>query len=531
MKPMDWELPYPARKIPILARNVVATSQPLAAQAGLRMMLRGGNAVDGALAAAITLTVVEPIMNGIGGDLYALVWNGGALHGLNSTGCAPRAWTPEHFRDCTEMPDRGWDSVTVPGQVEGWHALSQRFGRLDFASLFEPAIEYAERGFQVSPVIAELGAALAQVRCADQPGFAESFLRDGRTPAPGELWRFPEQARTLRRIAETRGRDFYEGELAGAIVDFARRTGGSLALEDLAAHRAEWVTPIGQRYRDLTLHEIPPNGQGIAALMALGMLEHFDLEAHGPDSATTYHLCIEAMKLAFADLAAHVADPRSMRVTTAELLDPEYLGRRARKISPDRAAHHGAGEPKAGGTVYLAAADADGMMVSFIQSNYWSFGSGIVVPGTGISLHNRGANFSLEPGHPNRVEPGKRPLHTIIPGFVTRDGQPSMAFGVMGGFMQAQGHVQVMVRMADFGQNPQAISDAPRFMVSPVDDSVALESHASAAIAEDLAARGHQVTIAPTGHPQFGAAQLVLRTEHGYLAASDSRRDGQAVGY
>jgi gamma-glutamyltranspeptidase/glutathione hydrolase len=528
---MRWELPYPSKKVPVLAANVVATSQPLAAQAGLRMLLKGGNAVDAALAAAATLTVVEPIMNGIGGDLYAMVWDAGTLHGLNATGCAPRAWTPEHFGDRSVMPDRGWDSVTVPGQVDGWRALSERFGRLDFATLLEPAIDYAERGFQVSPVIAELWASLSQVRFADQPGFAEAFLRDGRTPAPGELWRFPEQARTLRRIAQTRGRDFYEGELAESIVAFARRTGGHLCLEDLAAHRSQWVTPIAQRYRDLTLHEIPPNGQGIAALMALGMLEHFDLEASGLDTAATYHLCIEAMKLAFADLAAHVADPGAMRVTAADLLDPAYLAHRARAISPDRATHHGAGQPKAGGTVYLAAADSDGMMVSFIQSNYWSFGSGIVVPGTGISLHNRGANFSLAPGHPNRVAPGKRPMHTIIPGFVTRDGEPVMAFGVMGGFMQAQGHVQMMVRMADFGQNPQAMSDAPRFMVSPLDDAVSLETHTPAAIVEGLATLGHRVATAPTGHPQFGAAQLVLRTGHGYLAASDSRRDGQAVGY
>lgn len=528
---MDWSLPYPSRRMPLLARHVVSTSQPLAAQAGLRMLLAGGNAADAALASAIALTVVEPIMNGIGGDLYALVWDGTALHGLDGTGAAPAAWTPDRFAGRSEMPRAGWDSVTVPGQVSGWKALSERFGRLPFARLFEPAIEYAEAGFPVSPVIAGAWPQLAAL-VADQPGFAQAFLPGGRAPAAGECWRQPDQARSLRLIAESGGEAFYRGELAERLVAHARACGGAMSADDLADQRAAWVRPLAKTYRGLVLHEIPPNGQGIAAQMALGMLEAFDLRASRLDSAATLHLQIEAMKLAFADLHAHVADPRHMRVSPAALLDPAYLAERAGAIDPNRAQPRAAGSPRAGGTVYLAAADASGMMVSLIQSNYYAFGSGIVVPGTGIGLHNRGWNFSLEPGHPNQVGPGKKPLHTIIPGFVSdAAGAPLMAFGVMGGFMQAQGHMQMMCRLADFGQNPQAMCDAPRFMVSPRDGSVKLESHMPAEVVQGLAERGHVVEVLPTGHLDFGAAQLVQRTGDHFTAASDGRRDGQAVGF
>jgi gamma-glutamyltranspeptidase/glutathione hydrolase len=528
---MDWTLPYPTRRAPLMARNVVATSQPLAAQAGLAMLHAGGNAVDAALAAAITLTVVEPIMNGIGGDLYALVWDGQQLHGLDATGAAPAAWQSARFAGRTEMPRTGWDSVTVPGQVSGWQALSQRFGALPFARLFEPAVRYADEGFPVSPVIASVWPMLAGL-VAHEPGFAEVFLPGGRAPLAGERWRCPDQARTLAEIAATGGESFYRGALAERIAAHAQRSGGAMTLQDLAAQRAQWAEPLSQRYRDAVLHEMPPNGQGIAAQMALGLLGHFDLRASGLDTAATLHLQIEAMKLAFADLHAHVADPRAMRVRADELLSPAYLARRATGIDPQRASAPAAGAPRQGGTVYLAAADAQGRMVSLIQSNYYAFGSGVVVPGTGIALHNRGWNFSLQPGHPNEVGPGKKPLHTIIPGFVTdAAGAPQLAFGVMGGFMQAQGHVQVMCRLADFDQNPQAIIDAPRFMVSPLDGTVKLEAHASAAVAEGLQARGHRVEVLPTGHLDFGAAQLVQHAGDHHVAASDGRRDGQAVGF
>ncbi|MCC7288357.1 MAG: gamma-glutamyltransferase family protein [Burkholderiaceae bacterium] len=528
---MNLDLPYPTRRMPLLASNMVACSQPLAAQAGLSMLYLGGNAVDAALAAAIALTVVEPIMNGIGGDLYALVWHQSTLHGLDATGSAPAAWTPERFAGRAEMPRTGWDSVTVPGQVSGWKSLSDRFGALPFERLFAPAIRYAEEGFAVSPVVASAWPMLSDL-VNDVPGFGQAFLPGGRAPAAGEKWRFPDQARTLAEIAASGGESFYRGALAQAIVDCSRRAGGAMTEADLAQQQARWVGPLSLRYRELNLHEIPPNGQGIAAQMALGMLRRFDLRAEGLDSAQTVHLQIEAMKLAFADLHAHIADPRSMCVTAAELLDAAYLDKRARLIDPHKASVPRAGAPRGGGTVYLAAADAQGCMVSLIQSNYYAFGSGVVVPGTGISMHNRGWNFSLQSGHPNEVGPGKRPLHTIIPGFVTdATGAPHMAFGVMGGFMQAQGHVQFMCRMADFEQNPQAMIDAPRFMVSPLDGIVKLESHMPASVAEGLLARGHRIELHPTGHFDFGAAQAVLAARDHHVGGSDGRRDGQVVGF
>ncbi|OVZ61267.1 gamma-glutamyltransferase [Pigmentiphaga sp. NML080357] len=528
MLPFDWKFPYPSQKMPLLAANAVTTSQPLAAQAGLRMLYEGGNAIDAALACAIALTVVEPVMNGIGGDMFALVWHEGRLHGLSSSGRSPAAWTLDHFRGKTAMPVTGWDAVTVPGQVAGWRALSERFGKLPFERLFQPALEYARQGFQVTPQIARLWARQAP-KLANEPGFAEAFFRNGKTPQAGDRWRFPEQADTLQSIAQTRGDSFYRGALAQKIVDFARQTGGTLTLADLAAHEAQWVEPLSQQFRGYTLHEIPPSGQGIAALAALGMLERLDLEGMGLDSPAMYHAMIEAMKLAFSDLHEHIADPATMRLAPADLLDPAYLAQRAALIDPARACAPTAGTPKLGGTVYLAAADEAGTMVSFIQSNFQGFGSGVVVPGTGISLHNRGIGFNLRPGHVNCVGPSKKPLHTIIPGFVTRDGQPVMAFGVMGGSMQAQGHVQMMVRLGAYGQNPQAMSDAPRFRVD--EGMVRVESHTPAAVVEGLRGLGHAIEVSEPQSLDFGTAQLIYRSEEGYIAASDSRRDGQAVGY
>jgi gamma-glutamyltranspeptidase/glutathione hydrolase len=515
--------------MPLLAANAVSASQPLAAQAGLQMLREGGNAIDAALATAITLTVVEPVMNGIGGDLFAQVWHEGKLYGLNASGRAPAAWNLKHFAGRDAMPKTGWDTVTVPGQVAGWKALSERFGKLDFARLFAPAIAYASEGFLVSPQIARQWAAQVPV-LAEQPDFKAAFLVDGRAPRAGERWQFADQARSLAEIAQSGGRSFYEGDLAARLVAHAAKTGGLMTAQDLANHRVTWVEPMSQDFRGHTLHELPPNGQGIAALIALGIVERFDVEAMGCDSPDFYHLCIEAMKLAFADLHAHVADGAHMQVAPAALLDSQYLASRAALIRMDRSTAAMAGMPKPGGTVYLATADATGNMVSFIQSNYRGFGSGIVVPGTGIGLHNRGESFSLQAGHPNCVAPGKQPLHTIIPGFVTRDGLPLMAFGVMGGSMQAQGHLQMMLRLASFRQNPQAMSDAPRFRVEngPV---VHTEAHTPAAVVSELQARGHHVEVAPADSLEFGSAQLIHRVEGGYVAASDSRRDGQAVGF
>jgi gamma-glutamyltranspeptidase/glutathione hydrolase len=532
MEHFDFSLPH-ARRAPLLARNVVATSQPLAAQAGLQALARGGNAVDAALAAAIALTVLEPTMNGIGGDAFALVWDGRRLHGLNASGRAPRAWNPSRFAGLERMPVNGWDSVTVPGAVSAWAALSERFGALPFEDLFEAAIRYARDGFNVSPVIARQWQDQAAQLYA-QPGFAQAWMPAGRAPQAGERWRFEAQADTLAEIASSRGESFYRGRLAQRIAAFARATGGAIDQNDLAQHRADWVEPIANDYHGFTVHEIPPNGQGIAALMALGILEHLPVGDTRPDSAQRLHLQIEAMRLAFADAHAHVADPEHMRTSAAALLDPGYLASRARLVDPTRAGRHASGEPPRGGTVYLCAADAQGRMVSMIQSNFKGFGSGVVVPDTGISLQNRGSGFSLVPGHPNEVAPGKRPYHTIIPAFMTRQGRPVMAFGVMGGNMQPQGHLQVAMRFIDERLDPQACSDAPRWRIDDA-GSLTVEAATSAQTVRELEAMGHAVRVMPHDSLDFGSAQAIARLsdrlEDGYVGGSDHRRDGQAVGF
>ena len=522
--------PYPVHRGPLLARNVVATSQPLAAQAGLRMLLKGGNAVDAALASAIALTVVEPTANGVGSDAFAIVWDGSALHGLNGSGRAPAGWTPQRFAGLKEMPARGWESVTVPGAVAAWVTLSERFGKLPFAALFEPAIDYAANGFPVSPLIAGLwrqGAGLL----ARQPGFADHFIPQGRTPAAGEVFVNLDLARSLEAIADSRGEAFYRGALAEKIVAFGTANGAVLSRDDLAAHRSEWCGTIATPFQGIEAHEIPPNGQGIAALIAFGILENTELASLGVDSAAAAHLQIEAVKLAYADADRYVADPDFMEVTAAALLDPAYLKQRAKLIDRKRAGDPGAGAPTAGGTVYVSTADAGGMVVSYIQSNYFGFGSGVVVPGTGIHLQNRGISFTLAPGHANLVGPRKRPFHTIIPGFLMKGGRPLMSYGIMGGSMQAQGHVQLAVRTQVFGQHPQAASDAPRWRFV-AGREVALEAGTPDPVANGLAALGHQVRReSPDETFAFGGAQLVQRLENGvYVAGSDHRKDGQAVG-
>lgn len=523
--PFGWDLPYAWPRTPVLARNVVCTSQPLAAQAGLRMLADGGNAVDAAVATAITLTVVEPVSNGIGSDAFAIVWDGRELHGLNGSGRSPAAWTPEYFGG-DRIPMLGWNSVTVPGAVSAWVELHTRFGRLPFERLFESAVSYARNGFLVSPTVAAQWAAQVPV-FESQPGFAEVFMFGGRAPKPGAQVRFPDHATTLETIAATRGEAFYRGELAARIEAHSAANGGAMRAADLAAHHADWVGTISGDYRGYTIHEIPPNGQGIVALIALGILEHFDMAGTAADSADSIHLQIEAVKLAFADAQAYVADIDHMRVRPEHLLDREYLRQRAALIHRDRAQPASAGTP-AGGTVLLTAADAAGMMVSMIQSNYAGFGSGVVVPGTGIALQNRGADFVAAPGHPNRVGPGKRPFHTIIPGFMSRDGEPVMSFGVMGATMQPQGHLQLVVRIADHGQNPQAACDAPRFRWLD-GNRVACERGLPQATLDELHRRGHELAVVDD-YNQFGSCQAIWRLDDGYLAVSDPRRDGQAVG-
>jgi gamma-glutamyltranspeptidase/glutathione hydrolase len=524
----SWDLPYPSRRMPVLARNAVATSQPLAAQAGLRMLLAGGNAVDAALAAAIALTVVEPTSNGIGSDAFAILWDGHALYGLNSSGRSPRAWSPQRFAGLTAMPPLGWDTVTVPGAVAAWAALSGRFGRLPFAELFRPAITYARHGFPVSPITA-VRWRQAQALYHQFGEINRTFFPHGRAPLPGELFRCPDQADTLAAIAESRGESFYRGPIARKIAACSAAEGGAMTLDDLSAHAVEWVEPLSIDYCGVTLHEIPPNGQGIAALIALGILRHFDLQRFPVDSADSVHLQIEAMKVAFAAVFRHVADADHMAVPPETLLRADLLAAAAEAIHMDRAAAPSGEAPAGGGTVYLTTADEGGMMVSFIQSNYMGFGSGVVVPGTGIALQNRGLGFVLDEGHPNCVAGGKRPFHTIIPGFVTREGRPLMSFGVMGAHMQPQGHVQMITRICNYGQNPQAAGDGPRWHVS-ADGGVQLEAGFAPAVAEGLRRRGHTVTPNES-ESLFGGGQLIYRLADGYAAASDMRKDGQAVGF
>jgi gamma-glutamyltranspeptidase/glutathione hydrolase len=537
----DFSTPYSSARLPLFARNIVSTSHPLAAQAGLRMMLKGGNAVDAAIAAAAAMTITEPVSNGLGSDAFCILWDGNKLHGLNASGPAPQAWTPEYFhhkygQDAVNPPKRGWDSVTVPGAVGAWAAMSERFGKLPFADLMEPAIEIAERGY-LMPVVVQQKWDAATPLLQSLPGFAESFLPWGRAPNVGELFQFKAAAKGLRAIAETKGRAFYEGEIAEALVRFSKLHGGAMSLQDLAAYRPEWVEPIAQNYRGYTLHEIPPNGQGIAALIALGILENFDIASMKVDGIDSQHLQIEAMKLAFADVYRYVADPRYMEVTPTQMLDPAYLKSRAKLIDMKKAQDFKAGNPVKGGTIYLTAADENGMMVSFIQSNYMGFGSGVVEPTFGVSLQNRGFGFSTDlkgANSANLVAPGKKPFQTIIPAFLTQNGQPVMSYGVMGGNMQPQGHMQTLVRMLDYGQNPQTACDAPRWRYN-AGLSINAESNMDRSTVQGLNNLGHELEVINDSYQDFGAGQFIWRMGdtkvQGYVAASDPRRDGQAVGF
>jgi gamma-glutamyltranspeptidase/glutathione hydrolase len=524
-QPMNWEQPYSATRSPVCAENMVASSQPLAVQAGIDALRRGGNAVDAALSTAITLTVVEPNNNGLGSDAFALIWDGTELAGLNASGRAPRGWTAQRFAHRDKMPTLGWDSVTVPGAVSAWVELSARYGRLPFSQLFDAAIGYAEDGFLVGPKTAVYWK-LAEQTFAKFADFGEHFF-----PAPdaGKRFRRPDLARTLKLIADSNGQDFYHGSLAERIIKASADAGGALDSSDLAEHQADWVTPIAQPYRDVKLHEIPPNGQGLAAQIALGILNHLPVPEF--ESTDSVHLQLEIMKVACRAAADHFADPQAMRVTPEQLLEPGSLAKIARAIGPKASALPPLALPISHDTVYLCAADREGMMVSFIQSNFMGFGSGIVIPGTGIAMQNRGCGFSLDPAHANCVAPGKRPFHTIIPGFVSDAGGGRLAFGVMGGHMQHQGHFQMVQRIFDHAQNPQAASDAPRWYLAP-DYSVSLESGFSTSVAKDLAARGHRVSFEEHEHV-FGGAQLIYRDDGagGYVGGSDHRKEGMVAGF
>jgi gamma-glutamyltranspeptidase / glutathione hydrolase len=514
-------------------RGAVATAQPLAAQAGMSILQAGGNAVDAAVATAIALTVVEPTSNGLGSDAFALVWAGGKLHGLNASGRAPALANLAEYRAAghTGVPALGWLPVTVPGAISAWAELHERFGCLDFATLCEPAIALAEGGYAVSPVVARFwGKAVTEYReravGAVFEGWFSTFAPGGSGPLAGDVVRLPDHGSSLRAIAASKGRSFYEGELAEKIDAFSRATGGLLRAEDLGAHRPQWVDPISANYRGFDVWEIPPNGQGISALSALNILEGFPFRSDSFEDPATWHLQIEAMKLALADAMAYVADSEHAEVPTSGMLDKRYAAER-RKLITDEAALPGPGDPPRGGTVYLCTADADGTMVSFIQSNYQGFGSAVVVPGTGIAFQNRGANFSLDPAHPNALAPGKRPYHTIIPGFITRDGAAIGPFGVMGGFMQPQGHVQVVMRTVDQFLHPQAALDAPRWRWE-TGKVVWIEARTPDAIIQGLRARGHDIRIV-RDPSAFGRGQIIWRHGESLIAGSESRADGQAL--
>ena len=526
--------------------GMVATSQPLATQAGLDVLRAGGSAVDAAIAANAVLGLVEPTGNGLGGDLFAIVWDAETkkLHGLNASGRSPRSLTLEEFekRGLDSVPPYGPLPVSVPGCADGWFELHGRFGKLPMSRVLAPAIGYARDGFPLSELIAYYWG-LSVPRLSRFDGFAEIFTLDGRAPETGETFRNPALANTLESLARD-GRDaFYKGEIARTIDRYIREQGGFLSYDDMAAHRSEWVEPVSTNYRGYDVWELPPNGQGIAALQILNLLEAHDVAAMGFGSADYLHLLIEAKKLAFADRAKFYADPDFADQPVAELISKRYAAERGQAIDMRRAARSvEAGNPALdeGDTIYLATADAAGNMVSLIQSNYRGMGSGMTPPGLGFILQDRGELFSLEAGHANVYAPGKRPFHTIIPAFVTKDGEPWLAFGVMGGATQPQGHVQVVVNLIDFGMNLQEAGDAPRIVhfgsSQPTGEMmedggvVHAESGIPYETLRELMKRGHRVELAVG---PYGGYQAVARDlDHGsWMGASESRKDGQAAGY
>lgn len=510
---------------------MVCASQPLAAQAGLDILKRGGNAVDAAVATAACLTVMEPTSNGIGGDSFALIWKGGKLHGLNSGGPAPSGIDVEELRKKIVMPKYGWDAVNVPGAVAGWAELSKKLGKLPFEELLSPAIEYATEGFPVSPVISRLwDIALAtykeELHGEEFKAWFDTFAPNGCAPRAGELVRLPHHAATLRELADTKCESFYRGDIAKKIVACCERAGGAMRLADLEKYYPEWVTPISTGYKGYTVHQIPPNGHGIVALMALNIIEDMEIGSFG--EADTLHKQIEAMKLAFADGHRYIADIAHMKVSIEQMLSRKYAESR-RKLINEEALEPRHGDPQSHGTVYLCTADGEGNMVSYIQSNYMGFGSGIVIPNTGISMQNRSNNFSLDPASENCIAPNKKPYHTIIPGFLSKGGEAVGPFGVMGGFMQPQGHLQLVMNTVDFGMNPQEALDAPRWQWTG-GKNIDLE-RGLGAIGEELIRRGHGVTI-PVEPFGMGRGQIIWRNNDGILSgATEPRIDGTVAGY
>lgn len=528
--------PYTSQRTTVMANNgMVATSQPLAAQAGLDMMKKGGNAIDAAIATAAALTVVEPTSNGIGGDAFALVWTKGKLHGLNASGPAPKSISIETLKErgFEKMPTHGWMPVTVPGAPSAWAELSRRFGRLPLKDVLQPAIDYAEKGYPLTPILGKYWQyaykKFKQILTDDEfQHWFETFAPDGRAPEIGEIWRSEGHAATLRAIGETDGESFYRGGIAEKIDAFSKKYNAFLSKEDLADYKAEWVDPIKVHYRGYDVWEIPPNGQGLVALLGLNIAKGYEFREK--DTVDTYHKQIEAMKLAFTDGKAFITDPAEMRVTVEELLSEEYGESRRSEIAGEALTPEPY-QPPRGGTVYLATADSEGNMVSFIQSNYMGFGSGLVVPGTGIALQNRGHDFSLDPEHHNALKPGKKTYHTIIPGFLTKDGEAVGPFGVMGGYMQPQGHMQVVMNTVDFHLNPQAALDAPRWQWIE-GKKVQVEPHFPNHIAQALVRKGHQIEVTvDTGG--FGRGQIIWRDpKTGVLmGGTEARTDGSIAAW
>ena len=527
---------YPSRRRVVYAkRGMVCTSQPLAAQAGLAILQQGGNAVDAAVATAICMTVLEPTSNGLGSDAFALVWIKDKLYGLNGSGYAPKKLTAEALAEqgvTEKIPYRGWQSVNVPGAVSAWAELHKRFGRLPFAKLCEPAIYYAEEGYPLSPLIQKLWDKSVELfeEYKDKKefcGWFPTFAPDGKAPEVGQLVKLPDHGKTLRKIAETSGEAFYRGEVADAIAEFSKKTGGFISKEDLENYRAEWVEPLHTEYRGHEVWEIPPNGQGMTVLMALNILKGFEFAEK--ECADTYHKQIEAMKLAFADTMEYVTDPRYMNTKVEDMLSNAYAEAR-RSLIGKEALEPKPGSPFSGGTIYLCTADNEGNMVSLIQSNYKGFGSGIVVPGTGIALNDRASGFSLNPESDNYLQPWKKPYHTIIPGFLTKDGKAVGPFGVMGEYMQPQGQLQVVMDTVDFLMNPQNTLDAPRWQWIE-GKKVQLEDGVPAEIAEELRRRGHEITVM-SDYTSFGRGQIIWRDENGILAgATEPRTDGTVAAW
>ncbi|WP_373893461.1 gamma-glutamyltransferase [Virgibacillus natechei] len=528
--------PYPVTRNATYAKNgMVATSQPLAAQAGLDMLKKGGNAIDAAVATAACLTVVEPTSNGIGSDAFALVWTKGQMHGLNASGRSPKNISIEGVREAghDKMPTYGWLPVTVPGAPGAWAELSKAFGKLSLQEALQPAIDYASKGFPISPTLGKFWQKAYKnfkVNLTDQVfnSWFETFAPGGRAPDVGEIWVSPDHAKTLQSIAETNAKSFYHGELAAKIAANAQENGGFLTMEDLEEHKAEWVKPIKVNYRGYDVWEMPPNGQGIVALQALNILQGFEFREK--ESVDTYHKQIEAMKLAFADGLAYVTEENHMKYTSKQMLNDAYAKKR-RALITEEALFTEAGDPSDSGTVYLATADNEGNMVSFKQSNYMGFGSGIVVPGTGIAMQNRGHDFSMDPDHVNALAGGKRTFHTIIPGFLTKGDQPIGPFSVMGGLMHPQGHLQVVMNMIDFGLNPQAALDAPRWRWMK-DKIVEVEHRFSHHLAQELADKGHDMKIQLEPN-SFGRGQIIWRDpDTGVLVGgTESRTDGAVAAW